>query len=64
MVSEKMKKIRIKQSRSKIGRPENQKRTLVALGLVKINKTVELEATPQILGMIKTVSHLVETEEI
>ena len=41
MVSEKMKKIRIKQSRSKIGRPENQKRTLVALGLVKINKTVE-----------------------
>ena len=64
MVSEKMKKIRIKQLRSKIGRPENQKRTLVALGLVKINKTVELEATPQILGMIKTVSHLVETEEI
>ena len=59
-----MGKIKIKQSRSKIGRPENQKRTLVALGLGKINKTVELEATPQILGMVKTVSHLVETEEI
>jgi len=59
-----MGKIRIKQSRSKIGRPEKQKRTLVALGLGKINKTVELEATPQILGMIKTVSHLIQTEEI
>ena len=44
MVSKKMGKIRITQSRSKIGRPENQKRTLVALGLDKINKTVELEA--------------------
>tara|TARA_S200000501_G_C20768116_1_gene719257 strand:+ start:103 stop:297 length:195 start_codon:yes stop_codon:yes gene_type:complete len=64
MVSKKMGKIRIKQSRSKIGRPEKQKRTLVALGLGKINKTVELEATPQILGMIKTVSHLIQTEEI
>ena len=59
-----MGKIKIKQLRSKIGRPENQKRTLIALGLGKINKTVELEATPQILGMVKTVSHLVEAEEI
>ena len=60
----KMKKIKIKQLRSKIGRPENQKRTLIALGLGKINRTVELEATPQILGMVKTISHLVETEKI
>jgi len=59
-----MGKIKIKQLRSKIGRPENQKRTLIALGLGKINRTVELEATPQILGMVKTVSHLVKTEEI
>ncbi len=59
-----MGKIKIKQLRSKIGRPENQKRTLIALGLGKINRTVELEATPQILGMVKTVSHLVEAEEI
>lgn len=59
-----MRKIKIKQLRSKIGRPENQKRTLIALGLGKINRTVELEATPQILGMVKTVSHLVKTEEI
>ena len=59
-----MGKIKIKQLRSKIGRPENQKRTLIALGLGKINRTVELEATPQILGMVKTVSHLVEAKEI
>jgi len=59
-----MKKIKIKQLRSKIGRPENQKRTLIALGLGKINRTVELEATPQILGMVKTISHLVETEKV
>ena len=59
-----MEKIKIKQLRSKIGRPENQKRTLIALGLGKINKTVELEATPQILGMVKKVSHLVEIKEI
>ncbi len=59
-----MGKIKIKQLRSKIGRPENQKRTLIALGLGKINRTVELEATPQILGMVKTISHLVETEKI
>ena len=60
----KMGKIKVKQLRSKIGRPENQKRTLIALGLGKIRKTVELEATPPILGMVKTVSHLVKTEEI
>ena len=59
-----MGKIKIKQFRSKIGRPENQKRTLIALGLGKINRSVEVEATPQILGMIKTVSHLVKTEEL
>ena len=60
----KMGKIKIKQLKSKIGRPENQKRTLIALGLGKINKIVQLEATPQILGMVNKVSHLVEIEEI
>ncbi|MBH76259.1 MAG: 50S ribosomal protein L30 [Flavobacteriales bacterium] len=59
-----MKKIRIKQLKSKIGRPENQKRTLVALGLGKINSFVEVEASPQILGMVNTVSHLVQTKEL
>lgn len=54
-----MAKIVITQSRSAIGRPANDKKNLQALGLGKINKTVEVEATPQILGMVKKVSHLV-----
>ena len=45
-----MAKIRVTQVRSKIGRPERQKRTLEALGLKKMNQTVEHEATPQIIG--------------
>jgi len=59
-----MAKIRVKQVRSKINRPENQKRTLEALGLRKMNQVVEHEATPQILGMVKKVSHLLEVEEL
>ena len=59
-----MAKIKIKQVRSKIDRPERQKRTLVALGLKKINQVVEQEATPQILGMVNSVKHLVEVEEV
>ncbi len=58
------KKLRIKQVRSKIGHPEDQKRTLAALGLRKINHTKEVEATPQILGMINKVKHLITVEEI
>ncbi len=54
-----MAKIRIKQVRSVIGRPERQKRTIKALGLRKMNQVVEVEGTPQILGMIAKVSHLV-----
>ena len=57
-----MAKIKIKQVKSKIDRPERQKRTLQALGLKKMHQVVEHEATPQILGMIKKVSHLVEVE--
>lgn len=59
-----MAKIRVKQVRSKINRPEDQKRTLEALGLRKMNQEVEHEATPQILGMVKKVSHLLEVEEL
>lgn len=59
-----MAKIKIKQVRSKINRPERQKRTLLALGLRKINQTVEVEATPQILGMVNKVKHLVDVEKI
>ncbi|MDG1849110.1 MAG: 50S ribosomal protein L30 [Flavobacteriales bacterium] len=59
-----MAKIKIKQVRSKIDRPERQKRTLAALGLKKINQVVEQEATPQILGMVNAIKHLVEVEEV
>jgi len=54
-----MDKIKIKQVRSRIGRPKDQRRTLDALGLRKMNAVVEHNATPQILGMINKVSHLI-----
>jgi len=57
-----MAKIKVKQIKSGIKRPQNQKRTLEALGLRKIGQVVEHENTPSILGMIKTVKHLVSTE--
>ncbi len=57
------KKIKITQIRSIIDRPENQKRTMRALGLRKINQTVEKKDTPQIRGMIKKVKHLIKVEE-
>jgi large subunit ribosomal protein L30 len=59
-----MKKIKVTQIRSKIRRPKNQKLTLEALGLKRIDHSVEHEATPAILGMVKTVNHLVSVEEI
>ena len=55
-----MAKIQIKQVRSRINRPARQKRTLDALGLRKMNQVVEKEDTPQVLGMINQVRHLVE----
>ncbi|MEL6986317.1 MAG: 50S ribosomal protein L30 [Bacteroidota bacterium] len=54
-----MAKIKITQVKSSIDRSAKQKNTLIALGLRKINQTVEHEATPQILGMVKKVEHLV-----
>ena len=51
--------IKIKQVKSGIDRPERQKRTLQALGFRKLNQTIEKEATPQVLGMINKVAHLV-----
>ena len=59
-----MAKIKIKQVRSKIDRPERQKRTLQALGLKKINQVVEHESTPQIMGMVNSIKHLIEVEEV
>ena len=59
-----MSKIRVTQVRSLIDRPKKQKATMKALGLRKMNHTVEFDANPQILGMVKKVSHLVKVEEL
>ena len=59
-----MTKIRVTQVKSKIGRPERQKRTMIALGLKKMNQTVEHEVTSQVLGMVKKVAHLLKVEEV
>ena len=58
-----MTKIKIKQVRSRIGRPKDQKRTLDALGLRKMNQEVEHNATPQILGMVRKIKHLITVVE-
>jgi large subunit ribosomal protein L30 len=57
-----MPQITITQIKSIIDRPENQKLTIKALGLGKINKSVTVENTPQILGMIQKVQHLIEVK--
>jgi len=59
-----MAKIKITQVKSAIDRPERQKLTLKALGLNKMNASREVEATPQILGMITKVNHLLQVEEV
>ena len=59
-----MAKIRITQIRSKIGSNHRQKRTLEALGLKRINDSVETESTPQIAGMLDKVRHLLRIEQI
>ena len=56
-------KIRIKQIRSGINRPSRQKKTLEALGLKKMNQVVEHDSSPQILGMINSINHLVKIEK-
>jgi len=59
-----MAKIKITQVKSGIDRPERQKLTLKALGLTKMHATVEVEATPQIVGMVRKVNHLVKVEDV
>jgi large subunit ribosomal protein L30 len=54
-----MSTIKIKQVKSRIGAPIDQKRTLDTLGLRKINRVVERESTPSVLGMVEKVKHLV-----
>ena len=55
--------IKIKQIKSRIGAPKDQKRTLLSLGLHKIHQEVEREDTPVLRGMIRKVHHLVSVEE-
>lgn len=59
-----MKKIRITLVKSPIDRPERQKLTLQALGLNKTNSSKEVEATPQVLGMVRKVEHMLKVEDI
>lgn len=59
-----MAKIQITQIKSVIDRSERQKRTIQALGLTKMNQTVEVEANPSIIGMVKKVNHLVAIQKV
>jgi large subunit ribosomal protein L30 len=59
-----MGKIRITQKRSVIKRPQNQKDNIISLGLGKINRSVEVEKTPEVLGKIEKVKHLVEVIDL
>ena len=59
-----MAKIKVTQVKSQIGRLKNQKRTLEALGLRRLNQSVEHEATPSIVGMVNKVSHLVSVKKL
>ena len=64
LTAKKMGKIAITQIRSSIKRPNDQKLTLQALGLGKLNRTVEVEKTPQIQGMVNKVKHLLTVKEL
>ena len=59
-----MGKIKVTQVKSAIKKPVRQKRTLEALGIRKLHQTIEVEATPQVLGMVQKVLHLVVVEEV
>ncbi|TAF30815.1 MAG: 50S ribosomal protein L30 [Cytophagales bacterium] len=59
-----MAKIRITQTKSTIKRPIRQRLTLLALGLKKINRSVEHEVSPSIMGMVRAVEHLIHVEQI
>ena len=59
-----MAKVKITLVKSLIDRPKRQKDTMKALGLRKVNHTIEKEVNPQIMGMINKVSHLIKVEEV
>ncbi|MAD59030.1 MAG: 50S ribosomal protein L30 [Flammeovirgaceae bacterium] len=64
MAKQKLKKVLITQVKSTISQTLRQKRTISALGLGKINRTVEKELSPQVEGMINKVNHLIKVKEI
>ncbi|MBN2552165.1 MAG: 50S ribosomal protein L30 [Spirochaetales bacterium] len=59
-----MHRIRVRLKKSPIGQKPRARKTLKALGLKRLSSSVEHEATPQILGMVRTVAHLVEVEQL
>jgi large subunit ribosomal protein L30 len=59
-----MKKAKITQIKSGIGRPQRQKDTLTALGFKRMNQTIEKEMSPQVAGMVDKVKHLLKIEEL
>ncbi len=63
-MAENAKRVRVTQVKSGINRLEDQKQTLIGLGLNKLHRTRELEDTPAVRGMIRKVSHLVKVEEV
>ncbi len=64
MAKKKFKKVVITQTKSTISQTLRQKRTISALGLGKINRSVEKELSPQVAGMISKVNHLIEVKEV
>ena len=64
MAKAKAKKVKIQLIKSYIGSKPNQRKTALAMGLRKINQTLEVELSPSIQGMIDTIKHLVKVEEI
>ena len=64
MAKQKFKKVVITQTKSTISQTLRQKRTISALGLGKINRSVEKELSPQVAGMISKVNHLIEVKEV
>lgn len=59
-----MAKVRITQVRSAVSRPKDQGRTLRALGILRMNHSVEHDETPSVMGMVRKVAHLVKVEPI
>ncbi len=63
MAEAKGKTVKVTQTGSAVGRPGDQRKTLIGLGLNKMHRTRELEDTPAVRGMINKVHHLVRVEE-